>query len=438
MSNQKHLLVENGKAAAQIAVSHLACEQELYAAEELASYFKKISGAPLPIHKGLTNLDKPTIMILDGRRPANAVYLKSTQLESLKEDGYLIESEGENIIISSLDPFGIVHGTYQYLARVLGVCFYDFGSRGEDIPHMKTVTHDEVKILKNSKMNYRGTQMAYRLDRLDWMVKNGFNYVRIGNGHDLEFWDKKLETLGAEYRKRGIKINFGHHNFHMFIPPAKYLEDYPHYFPEINGERKRKAQFCWDISNSDVIDEAVYRLEWFLSRHPEIAILDFWPSDGTCDVTPEDYETTVGEKMPDYQGWEEQVGGSSETGRMGNPYKEDIYAAMTKYVAEKLAVKFPELKITITAYADMTQPSKKVRLPDNVNCTIAMYWRCYTHHLFEEGCIYNDQYRQIVREWTEMYPDRGIQLSEYYMGMTAFSSLPYPIVEPIFTEWKEF
>ena len=73
-------------------ISNIAGEQEHFAAEELLSCFKKMTGAQLPIHKDLSNLDKPSIMILEGRRPANKGYLEKTQLEKLENDGYLIES----------------------------------------------------------------------------------------------------------------------------------------------------------------------------------------------------------------------------------------------------------------------------------------------------------------------------------------------------------
>ena len=431
----KHVWIDNGKPMGPIVTARTAGEAERFAAEELSRYFEKMSGTALPVREGTSGHDTPSILILDGARPSNRKLLRDCPLDELEHDGYLIKSVGRDLIITSLDPFGIVHGTYQYLVRVLGVRFYDYGSAGEDVPCLETITHEPVSILKNPRLSYRAMQMTYRLARIDWMAKNGFNYARIGADHDLDWWDERLREMAPEFQKRGIRISFGHHDFHMFIPEKLYLEDHPEYFPEANGKRGRRAQFCWNLKNSEVLDEVVHRLERFLSRHPEIETLDFWPSDGLCELDAEDYRAVVGEERPAYEGWQDQVAGASETARMGNPYKADVYAALTCHVAEALAPKFPDCKIVIVAYGDLTQPSTRIRLPENVICTIAMYWRCYRHGLFEEDCVYNDQYRQIVREWREMYPDRDTHLAEYYMGMTAYASLPYPILTTLFEEW---
>jgi Domain of unknown function (DUF4838)/Glycosyl hydrolase family 67 N-terminus len=433
MLNSTHIWIQNGRPVGQIVLAYGASEQEEFAAEELAAYLKKMSGGSMPIKHGLRKRDKASIVILDASRPANRKFLTKLPVCELQDDGFLIQSVGDDLFIVSEDSFGIVFGTYQYLRRVLGCRFLDYAPHGEDIPSTETVQHDAVSILKNPKLSYRGMQMAHSIRRIDWMAKNGFNWLRVGNDNDLDWWDTKLEEMKPHFRKRGIRMNFGHHMFHMILPRRLYEQDHPDYFPQ-EGD----GQFHWSLKNPSVLDEVIWRLEKFLRRHPEIEKFDFWPTDGLCKIDAEDYRVATGEDMPDDDGeWRENVAGVTEWARLGNPHKEAIYAALAKKVADALGPKFPDLEIVLAAYADLTQPSKRVLLPENITATIAMYWRCYRHSIFDDGCIYNDQYRQIIQEWAEMYPGRSLYLSEYYMGMGVHVSLPYPIITTLFREWPD-
>lgn len=428
--------VDNKAALGQIVLAKTAAIYEHFAAEELQKYIEKMTGVQLPIEHGLEKRQGNSIVILDGGRPSNQKYLKKLPAEKLKDDGYLIATEGDNVFITSKEPFGVVFGTYQYLTKVFGVYFYDYAPKGEIIPELESLEHEDLNILKNPHLSYRGMQMVHCPERLDWMVKNGFNYNRLGNNFDLRFWDQKLNEIELEHQKRGVRISFGHHIFHMLLPKSDYMEDHPEYFQEINGEKKVVPQFYWSFENYEAaLDEVCYNLESFLSRHPSIAMLDFWPSDGICDLKEDEYRKITGENFPTDESWKENVAGSSLEARLGDPRKEKIYAIYTKKVAERLAESFPKLEVSIAAYADLTQPCKTVRLPKNVTPFLAIYWRCYKHTLLDESCIYNKQYLQIIREWTEMYPDQKVSLSEYYMGMTAYVSLPYPIIHTLFAEW---
>jgi len=431
MPDMTHVWVRSGEAMGQIALAHGAGDQEEYAARELAAYAKKMSKASLPIVHGLRNRARPSIIILDSSRPANRKFIAHLPVGDLRDDGFLIQSDGRDLFIVSKARFGIVFGTYQYLRRVLGCRFLDYAPYGEDVPRKTTIEHGPVSILKNPKLAYRGMQMAYSLDRIDWMAKNGFNWVRYGNDKDLDWWDAKLTEVLPHLRKRGIRINFGHHMFHMILPPRLYAEDHPEFYPD----GKPRAQFPWSLKSPDIINEVVWRLARFLERHPEIEKLDFWPSDGRGEIGAEEYRALAGEEMPEEGEWAERAAGRTDWGRLGDPRKAKVYAIMAKRVGEALAEKFPGVEIVLAAYADVAQPCPDVRLPGNVTCTIAMYWRCYRHSVSDEGCLYNDQYRQIIREWTALYPDRNVYLSEYYMGMGCHASLPYPVVTAIFRDW---
>lgn len=435
--SDSHVWVQAGQPVGAIHIAAAADEPERFAAQQLQHYLKRISGADVPIVDHLGDRKTPAICLIHAGRPSQSKHLGDCPVDQLTDDGYAIHSVGDDVVITSRDSFGLVHGTYQYLARVLDCSFLDMGPEGEDIPRTRTIQHDPVRILKNPKLPYRGMQMAYGSRRVDWMAKNGFNWVRMGNDNDLEWWDEKLKLLAPEYKKRGMRITFGHHSFHMILPTERYAQDNPEYFQKVDGKPVKQGQFYWSMKDREVLDEVVWRIDWFLKRHPEIEQFDFWPADGIAEVDEDDYREWTGEDMPTDWPDKDRLASSSLTGRMGDPRKARLYALMTRQLAEALGPKHPNVRFIITAYADLTQPCPQTPLPANVSCTIAMYWRCYKHSLFDEGCVYNDQYRQIVREWTQMYPDRATYLSEYYMGMGVHIALPYPIVTVIFREWEQ-
>lgn len=432
----KQIWVRDRQPVGCICITGAADDAERHAADELQRYLKLISGAELPIVEGLSDRKTPAIILVNASRPSHLTHVADCPVDQLCDDGYAIHSTGADLIITSREPSGIVHGMYQYLSRVLGASFFDMGLEGCDLPQQSTIAHEPISIVKNPTLRYRGMQMAYGSRRLDWMAQNGFNWVRMGNDNDLEWWDQKLHELAPEYRKRGIRITFGHHSFQMIMPVNRYGSDNPEYFEQVDGKPVKRAQFNWSLKHRKVIDEVTWRIDWFLKRHPEIEQFDFWPTDGVCDVDEDDYRTWTGETMPTDWPDKDQLAGVSLTARLGDPRKARLYAMMTQEVAAALADHHPRVQFIITAYADLTQPCPQTPLPTNVTCTIAMYWRCYRHTLFDEGCVYNDQYRQIVKEWTDMYGEQGVYLSEYYMGMGIHVSLPYPIVTTIFREWK--
>lgn len=431
----KHIWVKDQKPIGEIIIPKTANESERFAASELSSYFEKISGARLPEVQGVSSKRGPGVIILDASRPSNHKFLKAVDWSKLANDGFFIKSDGPDLLIGSKEPSGIVFGVYQYLTIAFGVRFFDYGSEGEDVPYMDSIHHEALDILKNPRLSFRCLQNPLDIRRIDWMAKNGFNYARIHATPSLEWWNENLGHWAPEYKKRGIKIAFGHHLFERIIPEELYLEENPEYFPAIDKRRQVGRQFSWSLRNKEVIDEVIYRLEDFLSIHPEIDILDFWPADGIYHLDKEDFKFITGGEEPKSGEWEKHMHGKTPYGRLGDPNKAKIYALLIKPVAEALGKRFPALKISTLHYVDLIQPCPEVTLPQNVIPVPTIYWRCIKHDLLDDECVYNSQFKKVLREWTRQYPDRMITLYEYYMGMGAHGDLPYPSLTSLFKEW---
>lgn len=439
MSDNTHVWVKARKALGQIAIARTASDHECFAAEEMAKYLGLISGVKVPVVKGLRKRERPSLIIVDASRPAHAEFIRDIPVSDLEHDGFIIRSVGPDVYVVSMEASGVVYGTYQYLTRVLGVTFYDYAPQGEDIPYLDTIEHGPVDIIRNPRLSFRGMQGTYALKRIDWMAKNGFNWTRLFYKHanrsgSFDWWDKNSPPLVAELKKRGIRIAFGHHLFHMILPDDIYIEDHPDYFPMVDGKPVWRPQFRWSLKNPDVMKEVIFRLEEFLSRHPEIEIIDFWPTDGLCDIEDDEYVAMTGE-LPKRGEWEKTCSGKAPIGRLGDPNKARVYALLTKTVAEALAPRFPNLKMSTLYYTDLIEPCPDVELPDNVIMGLVPYWRCRKHSLFDDRCDYNSQYKQAFEALPASCGARSFHIYEYYMGMGAQVSLPYPCITSMFKEW---
>ncbi len=431
----RHTWVQEGVAAGQIAIAKTAGETERFAAAELAKYIRKISGAAMPVVEGAGQRRRPSILILDAARPSNRKVLAGTPADRLRHDGFLIHTSGRDLVIAAREPSGVLFGVYQYLALVLGCRFYDFGPEGEDMPYSDTIQHESVAILKNPRLVYRGLQEVNDLRRLDWMAKNGFNYVRV-SPTTMALWDEQSGPWVAAVKKRGLRIAYAHHMFQSLLPREVYTDEHPEYFlRNPDGSVRHRPQFSWRLSSREALQEVLYGLEQFLSRHPEIDMFDLWPDDGFAPLDEQEYLEFTGRKL-EKGDWEKTCHGHVPTGRRGDPNKARAYALLAKQVADALAPKFPKLVISILNYCDLVQPCPDVTLPPNVAPVPTIYWRCIKHPLFDERCVYNSQFKASLLEWTALYPGRLIFLYEYYMGMNAHAALPYPCLTSLFAEWE--
>src|SRR5690606_9245708 len=74
-------------------------------------------------------------------------------------------------------------GTYEFLRRFGGCRFSDLGPHGEYVPRKDRFDLESGPLRISPKLRYRGLQFSFYEDpelcrqRIDWMAKNGLNYV---------------------------------------------------------------------------------------------------------------------------------------------------------------------------------------------------------------------------------------------------------------------
>ncbi len=381
---------------------------------------------------------------------------------ALGEDGYRIRIGADAIRISGGSPRGALYGVYGFLKECCGCCFAAPGKNGEFVPRVHALRLPETEIVRKPRLWYRGLQFTERVPwpamvaAVDWMAKNGLNTVMIlplgdGVGDDLTTFDPatgEVRGVGAKVystaefrrhllphiRRRGLTVDMNHHNLlGIWLPPGRYFAAHPDWYPLIDGARRPNApQVAICTSNRAAVDELIRNIRDYLRRNPEVGILGVVPQDGRgpgcqcaacarlddpADLAP----PAVSHRVPE-----------GENRRLSHRY-----ALLLNRVAEALADEFPKVRIVGSHYVDLQWPPRRVALHRHVLPMLAIYWRCGAHRLARgSACRMNDVFRELLEQWAAAKP-RDFILYEYYMGMNAQASLPYPMARVIAEEWPD-
>ncbi len=409
-----------------------------FAAEELRSYLGRILGVSLAEHS-----------------PGPAIRLQVRSDAELGDEGFEIRAEGANCWITGGAPLGVLFGAYEFLRRCGGCRFSDLGPDGEHVPRRAVIEVPREPLRLKPQLWYRGLQFIYTEDpdlarqRVDWMAKNGFNYVM----HRL-FWEEALPAddaaelafmpvhrardqritqawfdreLAPDIRRRGLKLDMNLHNLLYWLPPHRYFQNHPEWYALIDGQRSTKAaQLCICTSNAQAVATLVDNVKAYLRAHREVKIVGVVPEDGfgMCQCAK------CVARDADPQAAFRRGGRYSE-----NPDKSTRYHRLLSQVADALRPEFPDVLVGGAAYVDLLRPAPHAALPENSNIWVALYWRDGCRPIAAQNTSkLNQGFYDILRQWQQAYRGR-LTVYEYYMGMAAQKSLPYPMSEVICADW---
>ncbi len=231
--HEKITLVKNQSSQYSIVVSEKADSITQLAAKELQHYLFEISQTKVEI-VGDTNATKKHIYI--GKKFIEDFSLL-TELDTIEEDGFIINTVGENIIISGNNDKANLYATYTFIEEFLGCSL--LSSTEEYIPNNSTIYIPEVKKVYTPAFSFRR------------ILFPGMRNTKYSNWH-------KIETL-SEW---GSFV----HTFDNLIPPEIYFEEHPEYFSLVGNHRLSDAQLC--LSNPDVIKLLKENLEKEIEKKP--------------------------------------------------------------------------------------------------------------------------------------------------------------------------
>lgn len=293
-------LVKDGKAVSRIVLSEKN-DINHQAADLLQDFVQRISGASLPI--------------VEGKAKAGDVVIGGKSTEA-GEDGFTICTEQNQLRITSGGDKGSIYGVVTLLEKYMGVSYYAY--KAYTLTPSKTITLPEIHLSETPAFRYRQS-FSYGCD--DPIYKMWF----------------RLEEPNEVFID-----NMWVHTFDRLMPSEVYGKEHPEYYSYINGEHRPGNHSQWCLTNPDVYDFVVQKLDSIFKANPDKKLISVSQNDGnntfcTCENCRKVYEEE------------------------GSPA-----GAYIRFM-NKLAERFPDKEISTLAYLFTMHPPKKVKPLPNVN-----------------------------------------------------------------------
>jgi len=249
-------LIKNGYSNYKIIISKNATSTERKAASELQKYFEEISNTKLEIVND-TDIESGS-EILIGENNKIRPLIPIATIDSLGEDGFIIKTVGNKLLIVGGKRKGTLYGVYTFLEKYLNCRMYTPDVL--EIPKSSVISIPEINITEIPKIKYRELQMPF--------ARTSQKYC---DWHKLHHYSFRESTYGSFV-----------HTFHRLVPPEIYFKEHPEYFSEINGERYPDQQLC--LSNPNVFEIIVNELKKKMKEKPEATVWDVSQNDnfGYC------------------------------------------------------------------------------------------------------------------------------------------------------------
>lgn len=346
--------------AFEIRVPETASPSEQFAAEELQAYFKKMSGAEIPIARGGAVKGRKAILV--GRHASSRPLWENLD----NPDRHIIDVSPEVIrIVGGFKPpvtnsrgtefvfdWGVLYGVYQLLEDQ-GIRWFRPEPDGEHVPKAKDLR------VTNGRKDY---EPAFALRWGASLYASKFlKTATKEESHLAGLWAlrNRANPTGLTDPKYGGHLNIGGggHVYSSLVPPALFAT-HPDFFPLIDGVRKAKGQICQG-------NPAVQRLfaDKIISegkQNPQLFMTSIDPNDGGgwC-------ECELCRAMDDPRVVSGRGGGLSMSSRV---------TAFNNIVARIVAEQCPNLLLYCLAYSQyMEAPTRVARLEPNLVIGLAPF-----------------------------------------------------------------
>jgi hypothetical protein len=358
---QELVLADNGQSAYRIVVAPDASPSTRHGAEELQAFLAEMTGAKLPIVADTEPIGRHEIILGDNR------HLKALGLaidfKELGNEGYVIRTVGENLVIAGGALRGNMYGVYGLLEDHLGCRWFAPGvSR---IPKCDRLALGPINDKQIPVLEYREPFTCDCFDG-DWCARNRVN-----------------SSSGRLEAKHGGKIRFGDgffvHTFNRLVPPEKYFDEHPEYFSLVNGKRlKDHTQLC--CTNPDVIRLCTEGILQAMRAQPDAFVFSVSQNDwfnycqcDKCQALAKEEDSQIAPVL-----------------------------ALVNRVAEAVEKEFPDKAVETLAYQWTRRPPRHMRPRPNVIVRLCSIECCFSHPLATCDSEANRKFREDAERWAKV------------------------------------
>jgi len=365
------LALVQGRAGSCIIV---AGSEDRAAAEQLAEYLGKMSGA--------------TITVDPEWRAGTRVFVgglsaEETDALNLGLDGFVIRREGNALRLAGGTPEGTRNAVYRFL-DMQGCRWYIPGEVGQVIPHKPTITVGDLDVVQRPAFLHRNIWPS--------LARSGMSAEQR---EQFETW-KRRNLYG------GAPVHVGH-NFYRIAPAKKHFDEHPDWYALRNGKRDASGQLC--TTNPAVIEHTVQMAGQFFDDNPTQTMYSLSPDDHNrychceeCDaLDPEEYR-----------------GKDTGKGR-----RLTIFASE---VAERLQQTHPGKNVAFYAYWGAVEAPGDIEAHPNVIVFFTPIGMAFNYALQDERSPVNVKHNAWYEGWRKVAHQMGIR---HYYNFSSVLWIPW-------------
>lgn len=359
-AGEKFVITENGQAQCVIAVAARPGPAERTAALELQAFLLQITGAELPI-RPCSEVAGDARQIVVGPSERSAELLPDVNLHEIGDDGIVIRTVGNALVLAGPPPRGTLYAVYTFLEDQVGCRWWT--PTESTIPRKESLGVPALAIRYAPKLKSRE---AYYRDAFEAK----FSARQKLNGHGAQ----TDEDWGGNIRFQGFV-----HTFYPFLPPETYFKDHPDWYSLIDGKRSHdRAQLC--LTSEPMRAEMTRVVLQRLAGDPGAKIVSISQNDwlGACQCG--NCRAVVAEE-------------GSEAGPL---------LRFVNAVAAEVEKKYPDVWVETLAYQYTRQAPLKARPRDNVIVRLCSI-ECSFVQTLGEG-KQNEAFRNDIEAWSRIAP----------------------------------
>ncbi|MCP4644315.1 MAG: DUF4838 domain-containing protein [bacterium] len=384
-------LAKEGEATVAVVRHEAPTVAERTAAQELANYLGRVTGAAFDVVSESKVASGPAIYVGWTAFARNA----AIDLESLGPEEWVIRTVDGSLVLAGGRPRGTLYAVYRFLEETVGVHWWN--PLEESVPTRPTLTVGDLDLRGQPAIRYRDIYMLYGHDKGRFAARN-----RLDRDGDA--------GIAADYGgERGYGLPAHVHTFHRYVPPDPYLETHPEWFSLIDGKRRAdRAQLC--LTNPELREFVLDRLKGYIAKSRATAKKQGRPAPTVFDISQNDCGGMC--QCESCQAIAEAEG--SEAGPLF-----DFVNAM----ADAIKDEYPDVYIDTLAYQMTQKVPKTIRPRDNVIVrlcdTTSNFTRPITH-------LENAAFKDHVLSWAAI--TKNLRIWDYAVNYGQFHGLPMPSV----------
>lgn len=374
-------IVTSGRSKAVIVVSAEAGKLERLAADDLARYIERMSGAKLPVlsaeaevRQAMQETQKPVLVVgaaaLEAKpKLQSALNAVAKKNPVLRADAMVLQRDKNRVYMVGLTDDGHYHAVAELLDR-WGCRWYIPTEIGACIPEEKNLSIGDVDFVYASPFEMRSYWLSWNASghgKFPLRNRATVGYPQVPTGHNLAHFTKDLAPEGEST---------------MSIP----------------------------IAEDATADHIVKQLEPIFAKggHASLGIEDgVYTSTSQLDV---DLQAGLFDKY------------------MMNQFTTDMFMTLYNKVCERLLEKYPDSKskFGFLAYTNLTIPPQQVMpVASPMICSLAAIDIDPTHPMDSELSPPRREYRRMMERWATVMEGR-LWIYDYDQGMLIWRDFPNP------------